>query len=125
MAVQRRILVVDDEAGMRELLEIVLGNDGYEVVTAPDVATACKTLEEQTFDCVLTDLRMGNEREAGMRVLSWLRDNDPNTPAVMITAHGSVESAIEAMKRGAADYLMKPFKNDDIKLLVKRAIEHR
>lgn len=125
MAEQRSVLVVDDEAGMRELLEIILGNDGYSVATAASVAGAQQVLEKRAYDAVVTDLRMGPDRNAGMELLTWLREHAPTTPAIMITAHGSVETAIEAMKRGAADYVMKPFKNDEIRLVVHRAIEQR
>jgi len=122
---QRTILVVDDEDSMRELLEIVLGNAGYTVRLAPDVATASALLEKQSFDCVLTDLRMGQERKAGMDLLSWLQNHQPGVPAVMMTAYGSVDTAVEAMKRGAIDYIMKPFKNDEVRLVVQRAIEQQ
>jgi two-component system, NtrC family, response regulator PilR len=126
VTVQHRILVVDDEPSMRELLEIVLENAGYEVRSAKDVAEACALFDEQHFDVVLTDLYMGNDREAGMKLLNWLRQNAAATPAIMMTAHGSVESAIEAMRRGAADYIQKPFKdNDEIRMRVERAIEQR
>lgn len=110
---------------MRELLEIVLENDGYVVRSEACVKDAIGALTEDSFDVVVTDLRMGNEHDAGMELLSWLRNNSPNTPAIMMTAHGSVETAIEAMKRGAVDYILKPFKNDEIRLLVERAIEQR
>jgi two-component system response regulator PilR (NtrC family) len=116
---------VDDEAGMRELLEIVLSGDGCQVHTAPGVSQAEAMLQEQSYDCVLTDLRMGSNKEAGMQVLRWLSDNAPATPAIMMTAYGSVETAIEAMKLGAADYLAKPFKNDEVRLRIRRAIEQR
>ncbi len=122
---QHRVLVVDDEASMRELLEIVLTNAGYSVAAVSQVAQAQKRLASEQFDVVLTDLRMGSDREAGMKMLSWLGENAPGVPAIMITAYGSVETAIEAMKRGAVDYLMKPFKNDEIRLIVKRAIDQR
>ena len=125
MGSAKRILVVDDEESMRELLEIVLGNDGYEVTAVSSADDAQELLEATVFDLVLTDLRMGIERDAGMRLLGWLEENGLSIPAIMITAHGSVETAIEAMKRGAADYIMKPFKNDEIRLLVRRAIEQR
>lgn len=125
MAVKHRILVVDDEVSMRELLEIVLSNAGYEVFCAGTVEGAQDLLKEKSFDVVVTDLRMGANRTAGMELLSWMKENDPTTPAIMITAHASVETAIEAMKRGAADYIMKPFTNDEMRLLVKRAIEQR
>ncbi|MCC6153303.1 MAG: sigma-54-dependent Fis family transcriptional regulator [Candidatus Hydrogenedentes bacterium] len=122
---QHRVLVVDDESSMRELLEIVLAKDGYDVVTLSNVNDAIEKLSKEAFDVVLTDLRMGTERDAGMQLLEWLTANSPTMPAIMMTAYGSVETAIEAMKRGAADYMMKPFKNDEVRLLVKRAIEQR
>ena len=125
MPVQLRVLVVDDEFSMRELLEIVLSRDGYDVVALPNVTEAVDRLSKEAFDVVLTDLRMGTERAAGMVLLEWLTNNIPTTPAIMMTAYGSVETAIEAMKRGAADYIMKPFKNDEVRLQIKRAIEHR
>ena len=125
MSRRPRVLVVDDEQSMRELLEIVLGNAGYSVVAASSPETAHAALEAEPFDCLLTDLRMGNDRNAGMDLLSWVQEHSPATPAIMITAHGSVETAIAAMKRGAVDYLMKPFKNDEIRLVVQRAIAER
>ncbi|MEK7794196.1 MAG: response regulator, partial [Candidatus Hydrogenedentota bacterium] len=125
MSGRPRVLVMDDELSMRELLEIVLGNDGYEVRTAPDVASARDLLMKESFDAVITDLRIGTERNAGMQLLTWTGEHARSTPVIMITAHGSVESAIDAMKRGAADYILKPFKNDEIRLLVRRAIEQR
>ncbi|HPO16027.1 MAG TPA: sigma-54 dependent transcriptional regulator [Candidatus Hydrogenedentes bacterium] len=120
-----RVLVVDDELGMREVMEIVLQNAGYEVHTAVSVEEACRVLEETPCDAVLTDLYMGNDRQAGMRLLSWIQEHAPNTPAIMMTAYGSVDSAIEAVKRGATDYVMKPFKNDEIRIMVERAIAER
>ena len=123
--VQQRVLVVDDEASMRELLEIILSNDGYDVTSASGVAEAVKAMEHESFDVVVMDLRMGADRDAGMTLLSWVQDHAPSIPAIMMTAHGSVETAIEAMKRGAADYIMKPFKNEEIKLLIRRAIQQR
>lgn len=126
MSVQHRVLVVDDEPSMREVLEIVLENAGYEVRSAPGVKEACALLEKEHVDVILTDLYMGSDRMAGMRLLGWIKENAPSTPAIMITAHGSVETAIEAMRLGAADYLQKPFKsNDEVRLRVQRAIAQR
>ena len=122
---RKRILVVDDEPGMRELLEIVLGNEGYDVDTAENVDSGVACLERSSYDTVITDLRIGSDQNAGMTMLSWIQDNMASLPAIMMTAHGSVESAIEAMKRGASDYIMKPFKNDEIKIIVQRTIEQR
>ena len=125
MSPKHRVLVVDDEASMRELLEIVLGNAGYDVTTVAAPDGAFQLLEESAFDVVVTDLRMGKDRLAGMDVLAWLRENAPSTPAIMITAYASVETAIEATKLGAVDYVMKPFKNEEMRLVVKRVIEQR
>ncbi len=125
MPVAHRVLVVDDELGMREVMEIVLQNAGYEVHTVTNVEDACELLEQTPCDAVLTDLFMGNDRQAGMRLLAWIQEHAPNTPAIMMTAYGSVDSAIEAVKRGATDYVMKPFKNDEIRIMIERAIAER
>jgi len=122
---RKRVLVIDDEQGMRELLGIILGGDGYDVVSAANGEEGRRAVERDRFDVVLTDLRIGSDAHAGMRLLEWMQEHGAGTPAIMMTAHGSVENAIDAMKRGAADYILKPFKNDEIKLLVRRAIEQR
>lgn len=126
MPVSQRVLVVDDEPGMREMLEIVLGNAGYDVRTAGSVKAAEGLLGDEAFDVVLTDLYMGSDREAGMRLLSYLHEHAPRTPAIMMTAYGSIETAIEAMRRGATDYIQKPFKsNEEVRLRIKHAIAQR
>jgi len=123
---KHHVLVVDDELSMRELLEIVLQGSGYEVASAASVEAAITQLQETEFDLVLTDLHMSDDRQAGLRLLAWLGENTPGTPAIMITAHGTVETAVEAMRLGAADYIEKPFKtNDEIRLRAKRAITER
>lgn len=126
MPAKQSVLVVDDELSMRELLEIVLQSAGYEVSLAAGVDEAVEALSQTGFDAVMTDLYMGSDREAGLRLLSWLQQNAPATPAIMITAHGSVETAVEAMRLGAADYLQKPFRtNNEVRLRVERAIQQR
>jgi two-component system response regulator PilR (NtrC family) len=120
-----RILVVDDELSMRELLEIVLENAGYTTLLADNVEAATEILSKEPVDAVITDLYMGNDREAGMRLVEWISENAAHIPTIMITAHGSVELAVEAIRRGAVDYVQKPFKNDEIKLRVERAIAQR
>lgn len=120
------ILVVDDEAGMREVMQIVFDNAGYNTLTAGSVEEAIELLAQTVVDVVLTDLYMGKDREAGLRLLDYLKKNQPFTPAIMITAHGTVESAVEAMRLGALDYLQKPFKsNEEMLLRVERAISQR
>ena len=126
MPTKHRVLVVDDELSMRELLEIVLQGSGYEVVSVGSVEDAVARLKEAEYDLVLTDLHMSNDKQAGLRLLAWLGENSPGTPSIMITAHGTVETAVEAMRLGAADYIEKPFKtNDEIRLRAKRAIAER
>jgi two-component system response regulator PilR (NtrC family) len=125
VSARKKVLVIDDEAGMRELLEIILGGDGYLVTTVSNCEEGKRALETDPCDVVLTDLRIGSDAHAGMRFLEWLQEHGKGTPTIMMTAHGSVETAIDAMKRGAADYVLKPFKNDEIKLLVHRALEQR
>jgi two-component system response regulator PilR (NtrC family) len=126
VATKHQVLVVDDELSMRELLEIVLQGSGYEVTCAASVDEAVGLLGASECDLVLTDLHMGSDRQAGLRLLAWLKDNTPGTPAIMITAHGTIETAVEAMRLGAADYIQKPFKsNDEIRLRVRRAIAER
>ena len=119
-----RILVVDDELSMREVLEIFLTSDGHEVLTASDGAKAIALLtEEDNLDLVLTDLRMPGAH--GMVVLERCRELHPSTPVVIMTAFASHQTATEAMRMGAYDYFSKPFELDEIKLTVDRALERR
>jgi two-component system response regulator PilR (NtrC family) len=120
-----RILVVDDEEGMRELLSIMLLNDGHSVETATGVLEAECLLRDGSFDLVITDLKMGKDATAGMAVLEKVRELDGGVPTIMITAYGSVDTAIEAMKKGAIDYIQKPFRNEEMRVVVKKAIEHK
>ena len=118
-----KILVVDDDEGLREVLDIVLSNAGYNVITAASVEEAQSPLERELIDVVVTDLYMGRDRKAGLRLLEYLNENQPDTPALMITGHGTIESAVEAMRLGALDYLQKPFKsNEEVLLRVARAV---
>ena len=121
-----RVLIVDDDAGLREVLEIVLMNAGYDVQSAESVEAAIEVLGSMLIDVVLTDLYMGNDRLAGLRLLEYLKTNQPETPALMLTGHGTIESAVEAMHLGALDYLQKPFKsNEEVLLRIARAVEKR
>lgn len=123
---QYRVLIVDDDAGLREVLEIVLMNAGYEVRSADSVEAAIEVLGNMLIDVVLTDLYMGNDRLAGLRLLEYLKMNQPETPALMLTGHGTIESAVKAMHLGALDYLQKPFKsNEEVLLRIARAVEKR
>src|SRR5262249_25338009 len=112
-----RVLVVEDEAGIRLALTGLLRREGYEVVQCECGADALAQLEAGAFDFVLTDLALG-DGPSGLDVLRRARERQPETPIVMITAHGSEKIAVEAMKLGAEDYVPKPFDNDEIRLVV-------
>jgi response regulator RpfG family c-di-GMP phosphodiesterase len=119
-----RILVVDDEESIREMLAEFLEMEGYRVDTAPDGAAALDLLGGGgNFDLVLTDLKM--PRMGGISLLDRMREQAPSTMAVIMTGFGTVETAIGAMKRGAHDYILKPFKLDEVLHVVARAIEKK
>ena len=117
------VLVVDDEPGMREFLEIMLKRDGYIVDTAPDGARALDKMENTLFDLAIVDIQMPVMN--GIELLRRINEKSPETTVIMITAYASHETAIEAMKLGAYDYITKPFKIDEIKLVIKKAIEKK
>ena len=117
------ILVADDEKSLRDFLVIMLKEEGYQVVTASSVEKAIKQIHENEFDLILTDIRMG--RSSGIDVLDAAKDALPDTPVVMMTAYASAETAVIAMKKGAYDYISKPFKIEDIQLIIKNALDKR
>lgn len=118
-----RILIVDNEKSMRDFLSIVLKKEGYLVDTAEDGDHALKCFEKDIFDLVLTDIKM--PRMGGLELLKALKGVSPETVIVMMTAFASTETAIEAMKEGAYDYLTKPFQIDEVKLIIKNALERK
>lgn len=117
------ILVVDDDSDMCELLSEVLKAEGMSVSAFSDGLEACKALKREEFDVVITDLKMKGLK--GLDVLAEAKKTAPATPVIIITAFGTVESAIKAMKMGAYDYIMKPFQTDAILLTVRKALENR
>ena len=123
MTPRARILVVDDERSMQEFLEIFLRGEGYEVTTAGDVAAARALIESDEFDVVITDIQMPGG--SGLDLLHAARDASPDAMVIMITAYASTETAIAAMKDGAYDYLTKPFRVDEIRLVVEKALEKK
>ncbi|MFQ5451555.1 MAG: sigma-54-dependent transcriptional regulator [Nitrospinaceae bacterium] len=117
------ILVVDDEKSLRDFLTIMLENEGYEVQTAESGEKAVDLIHERAFDLVITDYRM---REAnGIEVLEAVKRNHASIPVVLMTAYASAETAVEAMKKGAYDYISKPFKIEDLQLIIKNAVEKK
>ncbi len=119
-----RILVADDEPGLREFITDALELDGHTVAAAPDGKAAAKLLDERSFDLVITDLKMPGLD--GMAVLRKVRAELPETEVIVMTAHGTVDNAVEAMKLGAFEYLQKPLSGpDELRLLAARAVERR
>ncbi len=118
-----RILIVDDEASMLEFLEIMLAKEGYAVGTARTGAEALARLGHEPFDLVITDVQM--PEVSGLDVLRRTKEVSLETAVIMVTAFASAETAVEAMKEGAYDYITKPFKVDEIKLVIKNALERR
>ena len=115
-----RILVVDDEADIRESLEDLLGPEGYAVDTAANAAEGLRRIDSSNYDLVLLDLMMPDR--SGMEVLREVRERDPLTPVFMITAYGSVEVAVDAIKAGANDYFSKPWDNEKLLIEIERMI---
>jgi nitrogen regulation protein NR(I) len=120
---KKQILVVDDEANLRRVLSAQLGRDGYEVHTAEDGEAALAFLKEHHIDLVITDLRM--PKVDGMDLLRAALRDDPSRPVVMLTAHGTVDNAVEALKTGAFDYMTKPFDQNEVRIIVKKALRTR
>ena len=120
---ETRVLVVDDEQSMRELLGIMLRQVGYDVTLADGGEAAVESLRTETFDLVITDLRM--RKVDGIAVLRAAKEHSPRTVVLVVTAFASTETAVEAMKLGAYDYVTKPFKLDELKLTIANALERK
>ncbi len=118
-----KILVVDDDREMASLLSDVLRGEGFSVLPLSDSLEASKILHREEFDALITDLKMKGLK--GLDLLEETKKTAPLTPVIIITAFGTIESAIEAMKLGAYDYITKPFQMDQIVLTVKKALENR
>ncbi|MFQ3547203.1 MAG: sigma-54 dependent transcriptional regulator [Termitinemataceae bacterium] len=118
-----RLLVVDDEKNIREGLAAALEMDGYEVIVAADGDEAYKRFQKGDIDLVITDLRMPGL--SGEELLRRINTESPGVPVIVLTGHGTVETAVEAMRNGAYDFLTKPLNLDRLSLLVKRALQNR
>jgi DNA-binding NtrC family response regulator len=117
------VLIVEDEDSLRKALSQLLLNKGYEVTEVSDGNEAFSILEKKNFDLVITDLRM--KIVSGEEVLKKVKENSPTTEVIIITAYGTIQSAVEAMKNGAFDYITKPFKSEELFSIINRAIEKR
>jgi two-component system, NtrC family, response regulator PilR len=118
-----RVLIVDDEKGMRDFLSIMLKKEGYAVLQAESTDKATELMARGDFDLVISDIAMPGP--SGLEVLKRSKTSNPETPVIMITAYASAESAIEALKLGAYDYLVKPFDIEEMKTVVRNALEKR
>ena len=124
MSSTRRVLIIDDHDTMREGLEHLMRRRGHKTVSATDASEGLQVLEDVGADLVITDMKMATE-EDGMRVLEGVKRTAPNTDVLVITAHGTVESAVEAMKLGARDYISKPFRSEEFGIKVDRILRER
>jgi two-component system, NtrC family, response regulator PilR len=118
-----KILIVDDERSLRDVLGIMLKRAGYDVSVASDGDEAIARIEKELFDLVITDLKM--PKAGGLDVLKAVKEVSPDSVVLIITAFASAESAVEAMKLGAYDYLTKPFQVDEVQLIIRNALEKR
>jgi len=118
---QKRLLIIDDEKNMRHMLSSLLKESGYRVDTAPDGAVAMDMVDRTIYDFILCDLKMPNMN--GMDFFKTARDKLWATTVIMMSAYGSIDTAVEAMKQGAYDFISKPFKSDEVLLTLKKAEE--
>lgn len=118
-----KILIIDDDTSLRRVLEYNLQEAGYVALTAADGETGLTLFDEQRPDLVITDLKMPGM--SGFQVLAAVKERAPQTPVIVITAFGAVDTAVEAMKIGAYDYITKPFNRDELRLVLKKALEMR
>jgi two-component system response regulator PilR (NtrC family) len=123
MSEKVRVLIVDDERSMQEFLEIFFRREGFDVSTASDVASATLRLESDDYDLLISDMQMPDG--SGLDLLKVVRASGQDTVTIMITAFATTDSAIAAMKEGAYDYITKPFKVDEIRLVVEKALEKK
>jgi len=121
--IKGKVLVVDDESDIRESLELLLASEGYAVELAQNAGEGLQKMESQPYDLVLLDLMMPDR--SGMEVLQEVRARDQETPIFMITAYGSVEAAVQALKYGASDYFSKPWDNEKLLIEIDRMIARR
>ncbi len=116
------ILIVDDEKNYLLVLEDLLSEEGYRVLTADSAQKGLEAAQSCDLDVLITDMKMPGMD--GMALLDSIHSKNPDLPIIMMTAFGSVQKAVEAMRKGAFDYILKPFKNDELKLTIRKAVEH-
>src|ERR1700722_16204807 len=120
---KKQVLIVDDEPNLRKILSAQLSRDGYDVMTAEDGEQGLAMLKEHHIDLVITDLKM--PKLDGMTLLKKALEEEPDLPVVLITAHGTIDTAVEALKSGAFDFVTKPFDKDEVRQIVAKALKTR
>ena len=123
MSDSKSILIIDDEAGMRDVISRLFADSGYETATAPDGAAGLAAAKQGEFDLVILDMSL--PKMSGLDVLNGIKEHKPDLPVIMVTAYGSTQTAIEAMRLGAYDFITKPFELDELQMLAERALEQR
>ncbi len=118
-----KVLLIDDSSEILENLSAFLISEGYDVSTTSDGATGISMIEKNFYDLILTDLKMPGAD--GMEVLGYVREHSPESICILLTGYGTIRNAVEAIKKGAFDYLTKPIKLDEIAITLKRALEYR
>jgi two-component system response regulator PilR (NtrC family) len=118
-----KILVIDDEKSILDLLSVVFEKEGYIVKTSLSATRAVELMGNEDFDIIISDIKM--PRMSGMELLRYVRENRPDIPIVMITAYGTIKQAVEALKAGAMDYIVKPFDVEELKIIVAQGMEKK
>ena len=116
-----KILVVDDDVSILKVLQMRLESEGYAVTAASEIREAKERIAAESFDLALLDLKL--DGGTGIELMKSLREVDPDLPVIILTAHGTIESAVEAMKEGAYSYLTKPFDNRELMVQIRNGIE--
>ena len=125
MGKEDKILVVDDEPSITDGLRLLLGAEGYDVETASQLSAGRTAIEQQPFDIVLTDLQLPDDHHGGLSLLRTVKEVSPDTEVIVITGHGSISEAVEAIKLGAFYFVEKPFEPEQISVLIEKALERR
>jgi DNA-binding NtrC family response regulator len=118
-----RILIVDDEEGLRRVFSIMLSKEGYDVTAVASGTEAVRALEKDVYDVVISDIKMPGL--SGIELLGAIHETDPSIPVIIMTAYASLDTAIEAVNKGAFHYFVKQARNEEIKLVIRRALEMR
>jgi two-component system response regulator AtoC len=118
---KQRVLIIDDEENMRHMLEVLLSKAGYGIESAADGASGLQLMDRSDFNFILCDIRM--PRMDGVTFLQRAKEKYPEKTYIMMSAYGTVETALDAIKEGAYDYISKPFKKDEVLLTLKKADE--